>query len=416
MERVKPLDEGDFMTLTNSQVLEITSMLEEQEQNDKIDNDYLIELLKTIKKYRRVFSEESFVRQVAFTNQYIQILLDIIFYALSQKYNYIWVHDQHLTNLLTASQDVLNFFKDEQKMSALLEQIRNFKKDFSLEFNGAYEAIEDTIERPDTQDEIFVGIENIKEPQTETRNRFLNYYKNTAKQREQKKQQFVDELINALVFQYIFGVSVLGKNFMEFSENLSSEESYITYPFDMKNSFLFGWAAKSVQPQVNGISINSIEKLPEVLLKLDNYKSKVAKNAALNIIRCQFSAWTMKMNEEFTRLRRNSLKVIGDTIRWFETIKQPMEIEVEEEEKENPDYDKEYINEFMKWTKGGKLSTKYQYYDYESRTKRTDEMKPTNAFTLEILQRNLLKKTKQIFEQIMKRPVKKDANVLQEKE
>lgn len=416
-------DESGTFNIPDSDIMELVDLIDEEE-NAITDNDFLLQLIKTIKKLRKRFSSEPNDKQVGLIKQYIQISLDIIFQQLTEKYNFVWIYDERFSSRMTADDNVLDLLMNENYMENLAEKIRNFKTKFEEVFQMTFDNIENTIDLPQTQKEIFDGItddegtKSLNDPEQETRSKFLMYYKNTGPQRTQKKNQFTDELINTIVFQYIFGVPVLGEHFMEFSEQLSIPESDTIYPFDMKNSFLFGWASKSKQPLADGIKLEMVLKIPGVIDKLNEYRTNVAKNAALNIIRCQFSAWTIMTFDENQKFKRETTEFLKKSFKTLLDQGQSMDFEVTKEEKDEPDYDPEYLNAFKDWIEGKTIPKNYQDYNYETRTRIPDIMKPTNITTYKILQRNLLKKTKSVFSGNRKQPSKKmkEMDLVEEKE
>lgn len=442
---LKPSEEGTMEILSDERANIILDEIEREET--KYDNDLLIKLIKTISRIEDKFQTiKKWEEREERIKQYIQFALDIMFHELKEKYRYSWVENTYFTPSLTAPVEVLNFFESPE-FQKWLELIRNFKEEFTTTFQEQLGEIEGTIEEPGTIDTVLADVNKGGNIQPETRSKFLKYYQDSTKERKRLSDQFPDELINALVFQYIFGVYVLGEKFMEFTDQLANEGVNITYPFDMRNPFLFGWAGKATQPSLSSIALKRIKEIPEVITKMQQYKEGVAKNAALCIIKCQFSNWTMMQYNEQMRLRRTSTNYAVDTIRalndFYDSIydsDQPMEIEVETEEQEDPDYNQEYVDALMTWCKKKPkdskkpleigypvLDEKFQEYDTETRTKKKDVIKPATTSTLDVLNRNIAKGIKRLIKQLIsdkaiiseikkhtKTPIKKVSEILED--
>lgn len=438
---IKPSEEGTVEILSDENANIILNEMDQEEM--KYDNDLLIKLIKTISRIELEFKKnenqfKNFEEREERIKQYIQFALDITFYELTEKYRYSWIKDDYFTSSLNAPLEVLKFFRSSE-FQQWLEIIRKFKKEFTITFQEQLRQIEETIEEPDTINSILKDVNTSERVQPETRSKFLKYYKDSTTERERLSEQFPDELINALVFQYVFGVNVLGTEFMKFADQLAIEGIENTYPFNMMNPFLFGWAGKAKQPVLGTINLNRIKEIPNIINKMEQYKESVGKNAALSMIKCQFSNWTMMQYDEQIRLRRLSTKFAVETIRALNDIydtDQPMEIEVETEEQEDPDYNQEYVNALMTWChkkpKDPKkpleieypiLEEKFQEYDTETRTKKADVIKPATTSTLVVLQRNIskwikqLKSDKAIISKVKKQtktPIKKVSEILED--
>ena len=404
---LKPSEEGTLEILSDERANIILDEIEQEET--KYDNDLLIKFIKTIPRIEMEF--QTVKEREERIKQYIQFALDIMFHELTEKYRYSWVEDTYFTPSLTAPIEVLNFFESSE-FRHWLEPIRKFKKEFTTTFQEQLREIERTIEDPNTIDTVLADVNKGERVQPETRSKFLKYYKDSVEERGRLSDQFPDELINALVFQYIFGVYVLGSNFMKFADQLANEGVEKTYPFSMLNPFLFGWAGKAKQPSLSSITLQRIKEIPNVITKMQQYKEGVAKNAALCIIKCQFSNWTMMQYDEQIRFRRLSTNFTVETIRELNDIygtDQPMELEVGSEEEKDPDYNQEYADALMTWCKKKpkdpkkpleigypKLDEKFQEYDTETRSKKADVIKPATTSTLAVLQRNIVKWIKQL--------------------
>ena len=417
-------DEGQFETISTQMALDILDELEKEESEDsKYDTDLLIRFIKTIPDYQQKFEQ---MNKRELIPGYIQAMLDIMFYNLTHKYQYTWIYDTYLTNRLTAQSDAIAYFQS-QEFQRVLEIVRSFKREFTPEFDTQYFDIDNSINAPGDFERILPEVLEMdsSDIQQESKSKFLKYWNDSKPERERLHAQFVDELIDALVFQYIFGVHVLGENFMEFGEQLAEEGSEISKPFDIKNPHLFGWAAKAKQPIPEGIQLVMIQKLPEIISQLQKYKERVAKNAVLNIIRSQFSNWTMMMNNDRMKARRQSTNLAVEAIRMLNEYGQklgenPMDLEYESGETENEEFDKDHMKALMDFTvknpiKGTYvLNEKYQEYDSETRTRKSDEIKPVNTFMQGILGRNIVRRTKELFEQVLKKPKKKPTDIIEE--
>ena len=136
------------------------------------------------------------------------------------------------------------------------------------------------------------------------------------------------------------------------------------------------------------------------------YKEKVAKNAVLCIIRCQFSEWTMKTQDESMKFQIDTTQSMITNYKTIyeqyklqfpeEKLAEKMNLELNEIEKEDPDFKQEQIDAFMQVVKGGEIPNDYKYYDYEAK-KKIDIFKPLPNNTIRMLQRNYEKKIKNIF-------------------
>ena len=419
-------------------------ILNEVDQDEsKYDNDLLIKLIKTIPRIELEFKKnenqfKNFEEREEYIKQYIQFALDFMFHELTEKYRYSWVEDDYFTPGLTAPIEVINFLRSSE-FQHWLEPIRKFKKEFTATFQNQLREIDQTIEQPDTINTVLEDVNKGERVQPETRSKFLKYYKDSVEERGRLSDQFPDELINALVFQYVFGVYVLGSDFMKFADQLANEGGEKTYPFSMLNPFLFGWAGKAKQPSLSSIQLQQIKEIPDIITKMQQYKEKVAKNAALCIIKCQFSNWTMIQYDEQMRFRRLSTEFTVETIRLLNDIydtDQPMELEVGSEEEKDPDYNPEYAEALMIWCKKKpkdpkkpleieypKLEEKFQEYDTETRTKKEDVIKPATTSTLAVFQRNILKWIKQLksdkaliseIKKHTKTPIKKVSEIIED--
>lgn len=402
----KPSEEGEIQVISDETAKILLDEVDKEEH--KYDTDLLIQLIKTIPHIQTQIKaayngKPNAVNPEIRIREYIQLMLDFIFHELASKYRYSWQHDVYYSSHITAPIEVLEFLGSAE-FQEWLPMIREFKQIFDETFRNEYQTIEDTITDPNVSNTILTQVANGQTVQQETRSKFLKYFEDSTQERGRLAEQFTDELINALVFQYIFGVHVLGNDFMRFADRLAVNGTEITYPFEMMNPFLFGWAGKAKQPPLGTIGIYGVREIPVIIRQLQQYKESVAKNAVLCIIKCQFSNWTMRQYDEATRFRRRSTSMLVDTIRLIKTTDPSMECEFDSEEQEDPDINKEYVNAFMEWcTKKPKnaknpleigyptLNEKFQEWDSEKQIRKKDTIKPANMTTLLMFQRNILK-------------------------
>lgn len=416
-------------TLTNSQVYEIINKMDEEEkqheegvytrdeEHEQIsfedhmedmynnDNDYLIQFIKDIKNTQtKVNQIQIDLPKEKIYDEYIQIILDVMFYGLLKKYHLILTEPLRYSDI-EYKPEILEFFKQEYSSNTLVEKIRNFKTEFKEQLLEIYYDINSRIGEPGMNEQVLIG-RGITNPTTETTNKFLKYYTDTEETRSVKVKNFTNELINAIVFQYIFGYPVLGLSFDSDLERLKEEQSETEYPFIMKNKFLFGWAGTEMFGLPFGYNLENIKKIPTIIDKLYQYKEKVAKNAVLCIIRCQFSEWTMKTQDESMKFQIDTTQSMITNYKTIyeqyklqfpeEKLAEKMNLELNEIEKEDPDFKQEQIDAFMQVVKGGEIPNDYKYYDYEAK-KKIDIFKPLPNNTIRMLQRNYEKKIKNIF-------------------
>ena len=428
--------------ITDSQTNEIIRMIEEDEQREDMgtftregessqlsfsdfeenenvyDNDFLIHFIQDVKRKMfevRKFVEEGENKEAAYIfedelyNDYIQILLDLMFHSLLIKYSIILPSNSFYLNISTASLEVLQFFKEEQWSDTFIDKIREFKREFKEQLINIYNEINDRIQDPGVNGEILQG-RRVSNPSTETRTKFLKYFADSEDVRQVKINNFTDELINAVVFQYIFGCPILGSNFEGNLDKLDGEESETEYPFLLKNKFLFGWAGDSMKVVPRGIFLENIKKVPLIISKLERYSKKVAKNAVLCIIRCQFSEWTMKTQDENIKHRKYETNELADEYKSLygyykgmekneDEIQKLMELDITDAERDDIDFKQEQINAFMEVVKGKEIPKVYQYFDSVT-SKKVNEFKPFPITTLQILRRNFNKKFNKILKSV----------------
>lgn len=424
--------------ITESQTNEIIRMIEEDEQREDTgtftregessqisfsdfeenenayDNDFLIHFIQDVK--RKMFEVKNFVEEgenkeapyifkEELYNDYIQILLDLMFHSLLIKYSITLPSNSFFLNIGTASLEVLQFFKQKQWSDTFIDEIRKFKGKFREQLINIYNDINERIETPEVNEEVLRG-RGVSNPSTETRSKFLKYFSDSENVRKVKINNFTDELINAVVFQYIFGCPILGSNFEGNLDKLDGEESETEYPFLLKNKFLFGWAGDPMKVVPAGIFLKNITKVPLILSKLEKYSEKVAKNAVLCIIRCQFSEWTMRTQDENTKYRKDETNELADEYTSLygyyknmkkseDEIQKMMELDITDAEKDDIDFKQEQIDAFMEFVKGKEVPKDYQYFDSVTK-KKVNEFKPFPITTLRILRRNLKKKFNKI--------------------
>lgn len=424
--------------ITESQTNEIIRMIEEDEQREDAgtftregessqfsfsdfeenenayDNDFLIHFIQDVK--RKMFEVDRFVEEGEYKeatdtfkqelyNDYIQILLDLMFHSLLIKYSITLPNSSFYLNINTAKPEVLQFFKTQQSSVDFIDTIRKFKRKFREQLINTYDDINNRIEIPEVNEEVLQG-RGVSNPITETRSKFLKYYTDSEDVRKVKIRNFTDELINAVVFQYIFGCPVLGSNFEGNLDKLDGEESESEYPFLFKNKFLFGWAGDPMKAGPAGVFLENITKVPSILLKLEKYSEKVAKNAVLCIIRCQFSEWTMRTQDENIKYRKDETNRLADEYKTLygyykgmkkseDEIQRMMELDITDAERDDIDFKQEQIDAFMEVVKGKEVPKDYQYFDSVSR-KKVNEFKPFPITTLGVLRKNLGKKYRKI--------------------
>ena len=428
--------------IIESQTNEIIRMIEEDEQREDTgtftregensqlsfsdfeenvnthDNDFLIHFIQDVK--RKMFEVKKFVEESEnneaiyifkeeLYDDYIQILLDLMFHSLLIKYSIILPNNPFYLKIGTASPEVLQFFKKELWSDIFIDEIRKFKGKFKEQLINTYNDINDRIENPGVNEEILQG-RGVSNPSTETRTKFLKYFADSEDVRKVKIDNFTDELINAVVFQYIFGCPILGSNFEGNLDKLDGKESETEYPFLLKNKFLFGWAGDPMKAVPRGIFLENIKKVALIISKLERYSEKVAKNAVLCIIRCQFSEWTMRTQDENIKHRKYETNELADEYKSLygyykgmekneDEIQKMMELDITDAERDDIDFKQEQIDAFMEVVKGEEIPKNYQYFDYVT-SRKVNEFKPFPITTLQILRRNFNKKFNKILKSV----------------